>query len=337
MRQVSCIVVAVALAVMSAMPAAAEDFPIIFLLEPEKNLDEPATLAFVDGGYVSGLEVGMVGSLIRADGVADSAATGCLKDVVVEVHDVSAWESACVIRGLHWIKIPAHVAVRVEVPDLDTARLHRLGSEAATARQYRKAQHYFEQLLLIDSLSVDSSIHDLLSQCRSEVEDEDNRQLSRKMKRAEKKRSPVYHALGAYFFAHNKPEAARHYLERAVRFGKKNEHAEHLLWLIGEGETCMPTVDTSVALDVFPEMVYEAEIEYPRVARLAEVTGVVWVQALVDKTGVVIQVRIGRSSCFWLLDQAALQQAQLCRYKPGIQKGKPVACWVTYRVLFLLG
>ena len=88
--------------------------------------------------------------------------------------------------------------------------------------------------------------------------------------------------------------------------------------------------------EVCPEMVYQASPEYPRQAKRHGVTGVVWVKALVDTSGSVLDVLIHKSSGSKLLDQAAVKNARTCRYQPGIQDGRPVNCWVSYKVEFML-
>lgn len=91
-----------------------------------------------------------------------------------------------------------------------------------------------------------------------------------------------------------------------------------------------------VPVEILPEMIHEAPLEYPRLAKQAGITGVVWVQALVDKDGNVRDARVGKSSGTVSLDEAAVKQAKQCKFKPGIQNGRPIACWVTYKVEFTL-
>jgi TonB family protein len=98
----------------------------------------------------------------------------------------------------------------------------------------------------------------------------------------------------------------------------------------------LPAPDEFVPREIDPEMIYEASLEYPRLAKQAGITGVVWVQALVGKDGNVRDTRVGKSSGTISLDEAAIKQAKQCKFKPGIQNGRPIACWVTYRVLFTL-
>ncbi len=98
----------------------------------------------------------------------------------------------------------------------------------------------------------------------------------------------------------------------------------------------LPAPDEFVPVEIYPEMIYQQKPEYPRFARTAGVEGVVWVQALVDKDGSVVKAQVGKSSGTPALDDAAVEAAYGNKFKPGIQNGRPVACWVTYKVEFSL-
>ncbi|MCK4606623.1 MAG: energy transducer TonB [candidate division Zixibacteria bacterium] len=99
----------------------------------------------------------------------------------------------------------------------------------------------------------------------------------------------------------------------------------------------LPAPDEFVPVEIYPEMVYQHKPDYPRLARTAGITGVVWVQALVDKEGNVRRAQVGKSSGTASLDEAAVEAAYKNKFKPGIQNGRPVACWVTYKMDFILG
>jgi TonB family protein len=98
----------------------------------------------------------------------------------------------------------------------------------------------------------------------------------------------------------------------------------------------LPDVTEFVPVEIYPEMIYEEKPEYPRLARQAGLEGTVWVQALVDSEGKVRKAQVARSSGTAALDEAAVEAAHKNRFKPGIQNGRPVAVWVTYKVDFVL-
>lgn len=96
----------------------------------------------------------------------------------------------------------------------------------------------------------------------------------------------------------------------------------------------LPGADQFVPVEIEPEMIYRHQPEYPRLAKQAGITGVVWVKALVDKEGTVRQAMVAKSSGTVSLDEFAVSAAYKNKFKPGIQNGRPIAVWVTYRVEF---
>ena len=98
----------------------------------------------------------------------------------------------------------------------------------------------------------------------------------------------------------------------------------------------LPAPDEFVPVEIYPEMIHQKTPEYPRLAKQAGITGIVWVKALVDKDGNVRDSQVAKSSGTVSLDEAAVKAAYDCKFKPGIQNGRPVPCWVTYKVDFVL-
>lgn len=98
----------------------------------------------------------------------------------------------------------------------------------------------------------------------------------------------------------------------------------------------MPALDEFNPVEIYPEMIHPERPEYPRIAKQAGLTGVVWVKALVDKEGNVRQAMVGKTSGTQAFDDAAVAVAYKNKFKPAVQNGRPTACWVTYRVDFNL-
>ena len=90
------------------------------------------------------------------------------------------------------------------------------------------------------------------------------------------------------------------------------------------------------AVEIPPEMIKLVNPGYPLMAKQGGIEGTVWVMALVNKDGVVLNARVAKTSSYPSLDSAAARSAWLCRYKPMVQQGRPVACWVVYPVKFNL-
>jgi TonB family protein len=98
-----------------------------------------------------------------------------------------------------------------------------------------------------------------------------------------------------------------------------------------------PGPDEFVPVDVLPEMIERVPPVYPDSCRLHEISGTLWVKALVDIDGKVRDAHIVKGSgtdCG--LAEAALAAARKTRFKPALVDGRPVAVWVTYKVEFAL-
>ncbi len=98
----------------------------------------------------------------------------------------------------------------------------------------------------------------------------------------------------------------------------------------------VPEPDSFIIYEVNPELVHQAPVEHPSIAKHAGMTGIATVQVLVDKDGKPLKAIIVRSSGWAVLDEAALAGAFRNVYKPGIQNARPVTCWISYRVDFSL-
>jgi protein TonB len=105
----------------------------------------------------------------------------------------------------------------------------------------------------------------------------------------------------------------------------------------GADEFIRPPRGKFVHREKEPEMILECQPLYPRLAERAGIEGVVWIEALLDIDGSVRDAVVAKSSGTASLDEAALIAAYKNRFSPAIQKGRPLAIWVTYKVEFILG
>ena len=84
-----------------------------------------------------------------------------------------------------------------------------------------------------------------------------------------------------------------------------------------------------------PELIKNSIVViYPPEARVKKIEGRVEVSILVDKSGHVKQAQIAKTSGYPILDNAALQIAQLARFKPARLHGKKQAVWVVWPLVF---
>ena len=99
----------------------------------------------------------------------------------------------------------------------------------------------------------------------------------------------------------------------------------------------LPTETEFVTVEIIPEMIYQEEPVYPKKAEKANIEGTVYIKALIDSEGKIAKVKVGKSSGHDLLDKSAVAAAYKCKFKPAVQKDKPVATWISYKVEFNLG
>ncbi|MEW5875479.1 MAG: TonB family protein [Candidatus Zixiibacteriota bacterium] len=98
----------------------------------------------------------------------------------------------------------------------------------------------------------------------------------------------------------------------------------------------MPRPNDFVAVEEMPEEIEHTYPEYPEKAVVAGASGTVWVQALVDSKGIVVEARILKSSgTNYGFEESALRAAYKNRYRPAMREGRPVAVWVSYKVDFM--
>lgn len=96
-----------------------------------------------------------------------------------------------------------------------------------------------------------------------------------------------------------------------------------------------------VAYDEPPEPIggfdaIQRNLKYPEIARKAGVEGTVFVQVLVDVKGQVVDTRVvkslGNNGC----DEAAIDAIKKVKWKPAMQRDRPVKVWISIPVRFKL-
>jgi TonB family protein len=86
--------------------------------------------------------------------------------------------------------------------------------------------------------------------------------------------------------------------------------------------------DWKFAFDEAPVLVYFAPPKYPEAAKKSGREGEVKIKLTVDKEGRVVNVELFESNATEAMDQAALEAAKKCRFKPAKKKGVPVQAHV---------
>jgi protein TonB len=87
-------------------------------------------------------------------------------------------------------------------------------------------------------------------------------------------------------------------------------------------------------LPVTPRKIGDVRPVYPEIARAARLEGTVIMEAVLDTTGRVTQLRVIQSAP--MFDQAALDAVRQWRYTPSLYGGRPVSVLMTITVRFTL-
>ena len=101
-------------------------------------------------------------------------------------------------------------------------------------------------------------------------------------------------------------------------------------------EADWPAPDKFFTVDSLPVPDHKEAPVYPEEQKNAGIEGSVWVKVLVDRDGPVGKAMLAKESGVKAFDDAALEAALKCTYRPAWLKGKKVAIWITYEVKFKL-
>ncbi len=101
-------------------------------------------------------------------------------------------------------------------------------------------------------------------------------------------------------------------------------------------EDFIPGSDEFVPVENQPEFIHKEVPEYPRMARQAGLEGTTFMRALVKKDGTVGDAKVEKPSGVSSLDEAAMKAVFKCIFRPAIQNGRPVNCWVSFPYEFIL-
>ena len=80
----------------------------------------------------------------------------------------------------------------------------------------------------------------------------------------------------------------------------------------------------------------QKNLKYPEIARRAGVEGTVIIQVLIDTKGNVVKTQVARSLGNNGCDEAATLAIKKTKWKPALQRDKPVQVWVSIPVIFKL-
>ncbi|HOP07827.1 MAG TPA: energy transducer TonB [candidate division Zixibacteria bacterium] len=335
MRRLS-VVVGMALVLALVAPTQASEFDILMQSKAESGPGEKVPVVLIGGGYADGLKVGDEGSIAKikerwnhGEKIADTTVLARL-----QVQDVSLYEAACLVvpvEGKKFGKVKKGFTAVFDLPVLSAEDFVRDGRAAMEKGDCEKAMFFFDTALCVTNDPTQAKA--LTDKIRGCVVDLRDKAVADTVEGVDPVHRDAFLALARFYERKGDIARVHEYFNRV--FGPVYEDARlnRLLEAVQDGssDTDMPCVDP-----VYPAMVSNNPPDYPREAKIRGITGAVAVKALVGKAGEVLVAKVGASSGSILLDNAAVEAAYGCRFKPGLCEGQPMACWVTYSVEFSL-
>lgn len=100
------------------------------------------------------------------------------------------------------------------------------------------------------------------------------------------------------------------------------------------GDKSAPKVAKFVAYDVPAEMIEFHKWKYPKWAKNRKVVGEVWVEALVDTTGKVKDVKLTAANISQRLVSDVRRASRYNKFKPALRNERPVAMTFLFKVIF---
>lgn len=87
-------------------------------------------------------------------------------------------------------------------------------------------------------------------------------------------------------------------------------------------------------VDKEPQLIYQAEVNYPPKLLRDRVRGTVVILFVVDETGAVMNPRVKQGSTYREFEQAAMDSVMKYKFTPGIKDGRPVRVWYEVPIVF---
>lgn len=331
--QVYPFVFSLLLIMIAALPLAADEFNILLLNQtPSEKLEQrPVGRVLIDGGCMEGIEPGLRG-LIKSS--RDTVTVAALT-----VTDVNAHEAMCTFETTvdRYMMTRNHL-IYLTPAELDPATLFARGMETFDSGDFESACYYYNRVL--EAAPDNDLARTRVESCRRTIESRKSQPLTEEEKRAEADHIPVYLEIAQAYRKLKNYTRAREYINRVLAVDEKHPRARTLQRLIPSESTLaaarqtLPKIDEFVPVDQPPELIEEAKPTYPKVAKDAGLEGTVWIKALIDRKGDVVDAVVYKSCGFNILDQSALRVAKQNKFKPAMQDGHPVATWVPYNVVF---
>lgn len=329
-------ILTVAIVLISGQISSSKDFNILLLHQTsaEKLEQRPVGRVLIDGGCVEGIEEGLRGVIQSTGSTGDTVTVARLTVTNVMAHEAMCRFETVVDRYM----ITKRHRVSLDPPELDAAGMFAKAMERYDAGDYESACYYYSQVL---KAAPDNELARMrVESCKKNMEAIKNQPLTDEEKLAETEHIPMYLEIAQSYRKLEKYARAREYIDRVLAIDEDHSQALAIQRLIptdaifAHARKPLPGIDEFVPIDEPAEMTKSVSPVYPKIARDANLEGTVWIKALVDVDGSVVDAVVYKSCGLNILDQEALKAAKRNEFKPAMKDGRPVATWVAYKVEF---
>ncbi len=329
-------VLTVSLVLIATGFSVAEEFNILLLNQtPAEKLEQrPQGRVLIDGGCVEGIEEGLRGVILSTGSGGDTITVAR-----VTVTDVTAHEAMCAFETTvdRYMMTKRH-QVSIDAAELDAASMFAKAMECYDAGDYERACYYYNRVL--ESAPDNSLARMRAESCKQNIEAQKSRNLTDEEQLAESEHIPMYLEIAQAYRKIKSYSRAREYVNRVLAIDAEHPKAVALQRLIPDDAIFahtrepLPGIDEFVPVDEIASMLKSTSPVYPKIARDAGLEGKVWIKALVDRDGSVVDAVMYKSCGLNILDQEALKAAKDNKFNPATKDGRPVATWVAYPVVF---
>ncbi len=325
-----------------------ERFSIVLIRETgvDKVNKLPKGHMVVDGGFVHGLDSGMIGSISQ-----DNLYKGHVPIADVEITHVNGMEARCkfVMRDQETIVKPSDFArFRVAEPSASVILERALAVHAEG--DYEHAMTYFDHIWC---LTRDNPfVKQLADQCQEYLTSRKTADIPDIQLRRERRRANDYLSVAKKYLEWGEPFRAQRHIEHVLLVDSTNAIAlrmkdtlPHIDFYADKTNLCnrldsiragtaLPEIDENFPLDFGAKLLEYVEPEsvksrdYP--------FGTTTMKILIDHTGAILDVRLHKSSGHEQLDYVALEAAPKWKFQPAMLDGQPITSWLTFRLDFVL-
>ena len=324
----------------SITPAMSQNFGILVLEETDDTRQgKQRAVALIDGGCAEGLAIGMTGT------IWDYLGDDSVKLANVEVMDVQAYESSCLIESLRRKVVSIHQRVLFSEPSPDSPWLLLIAEQHFADGSFEKALACYEALA--GRADASEFVSSRLEECRRAYQLQPIRDTI-STSRYPERLVPAWLSVARSYLRLDNPAGTQRYVDKILSLDSTCELALELREALKAIADCNVDLqqlmtgigDTAVSTRL-PRMI-TADIpwlrmppdEYYMDVSLSRKPDIVQIRALVGSKGQVLMAAVLHSSRVPELDAAALQSAFNCRFEPGISCGRYLTMWVTWKVQF---